>query len=76
MDDATKSHALVCDRIENLGETPWVIVDETPDRLAFMSMLRETSNVYDTCDLTEEYVACHSWPLKSGWTTESWLLEP
>jgi hypothetical protein len=58
-----------------LGETPRVDVEDTEDRLAFIAMVQEVSKVYDTHNITKEYVACRCWPLKAGWSIKAWLPE-
>jgi hypothetical protein len=58
LDEATQSHPLIVDRIQNLGETPRVDINDTEDRLAIVAMFREVLKVFGTRDLTEKYVAC------------------
>jgi hypothetical protein len=38
-------------------------------------MLREVSKVYNTRDITKEYVSFRCWPLKAGWSIKAWMLE-
>lgn len=54
LDEATKSHSLICDPIRNLGQTPRVNVGETHGHLTLISMIREVLKVYGTRDLVEE----------------------
>ncbi|PUZ46068.1 hypothetical protein GQ55_7G018000 [Panicum hallii var. hallii] len=35
-------------------------------------MLREVLKIFSTRDITEEFVACNCWPVKSGWSITSW----
>lgn len=59
--------------IQNLPAVcPSVDVEETEDPQAFESMLHEVSKIFSTRDITEEFVACNCWPVKSGWSITSW----
>ncbi|RLN35707.1 hypothetical protein C2845_PM03G26300 [Panicum miliaceum] len=56
-------------KVEALPKScPSFNVEEKLEYRAFVSVLRDILKVFNTRDLTEEYVACQCWPLRAGWS--------
>ena len=66
MDPTTKTHSLVVDHIQALGDVPKAASHVRAKDEGLLALLRKLSKTFSTRDNIEEFVACDYFPLRSG----------
>ena len=75
LDPETNSSPLWVAKIPSLPKTPVVAPPDTAEANAFVALLRQVAKSFSTRDLIEEIAACQCFPVREGWTVDSWAPE-
>jgi hypothetical protein len=75
LDPTSKTHPLVVDHIQALGDVPKVASHVRAEDEVLLALLRKMPKTFGMRDIIKEFVACDCFSVKAGWAISSWLTE-